>query len=269
MVMLSTAIRTAATVIVLREQAGHLEVLLMRRNRNAPTSAQAFVFPGGMLEPDEVPATAAARELFEEAGILLARNSEQHPVAGTTAAALYRNIVRNQRSNETMAHLHQASVTLATETLAPWAEWITPSVEAKRFRAHFFVAALPVDQAPSVNEREMVELRWVTAEDALAHARTLHLPPPQIRTFYELLPYRSIDEVFAAAAARQTEPHPILPRGFTAPQGPALALPWDPAYLAEGIGDSAPYATRPAWAHGPSRFVRLSDGWHYQDPAAA
>src|SRR5579872_3815463 len=66
--------RDAATVILLRARAsdGAAEVFLLRRHRQASFMAQAFVFPGGARDGAEDLRVTAARELFEEAGVLLA-----------------------------------------------------------------------------------------------------------------------------------------------------------------------------------------------------
>jgi len=68
-------IREAASIILLRRAASGagLEVFLLRRHRSASFMASAYVFPGGAAEPGEDARTAAARELFEEAGVLLAK----------------------------------------------------------------------------------------------------------------------------------------------------------------------------------------------------
>src|SRR4051794_18517700 len=63
--------RLAATVILFRDRPKGAEVLLLRRNRGASFMSDAFVFPGGKIDEGETPEEAAARELFEEAGVLL------------------------------------------------------------------------------------------------------------------------------------------------------------------------------------------------------
>jgi 8-oxo-dGTP pyrophosphatase MutT (NUDIX family) len=59
----------AASAIVLRD--APLEVLLLRRNANSSFVPNAWVFPGGTIEPGETPEAAAARETFEEAGVTI------------------------------------------------------------------------------------------------------------------------------------------------------------------------------------------------------
>ena len=74
-------IREAASIILLRRQEpaeaktneAAFEVFLLRRHRGASFMASAYVFPGGAADAGEDARTAAARELFEEAGVLLAK----------------------------------------------------------------------------------------------------------------------------------------------------------------------------------------------------
>ena len=204
------------------------EVFLVRRHRGSSFMASAFVFPGGAAEEGEDARTAAARELFEEAGVLFAKASD------------------NQDS----------------ETLTYFAHWITPSVEPKRFSARYYVAVLPAGQAPSFDAQETVDEAWVTPEDALARAGELQLPPPQIRTFWELAQHKSISQVMAAAKARSAQPHPIMPRLMPG-TAPALLLPWDPEYLTKGTGESTPLTYQPSWATGPSRFILDGKSWKH------
>lgn len=264
----------AASVILLREpHPGAVEVCMLRRRRGSSFMASAFVFPGGGVDAGESLAECAARELFEEAGIALVAGARTTPeqladlrariAAGATAKPLLR---------EAGLHWDEAKLT-------PWAHWITPSLEPKRFSAHFFIAALPPSQAPRFDEVETVEQLWLNPDDAPARAAELMLPPPQLRTLWELRGLRSIAAVLAAARARAAEPAPILPRVAMAEAaaesladgkahfrpGVCLLLPWDPDYLERGQGEALPLAPRPAWATGPSRFVMEDRAWRHLD----
>ena len=72
---MSAPLREAASVILLRRASPGFEVFLLRRRKGASFMASAFVFPGGATESGEDARTAAARELFEETGVLLARDA--------------------------------------------------------------------------------------------------------------------------------------------------------------------------------------------------
>ena len=221
--------------------------------------------PGGASEPDEDARTAAARELFEEAGVLLARAD---PTAGGRTlevpilAMLRRRILEGADAG---AVLSSAGLAWSTEMLVPWSHWITPSIEPKRFSARFFTCELPSGQVPSFDDVETVDQAWVRPREAIERAGELALPPPQIRTFWELSQLDTIEEVIAAGRARSDEPHPIMPRlrSLTPGGQPCLLLPWDPEYIEIGTGDATPLTYLPRWAIGPSRFILEDRTWKH------
>lgn len=230
--------------------------------------ASAFVFPGGAAEPGEDARTAAARELFEEAGVLLSKRvaaadagafAETSTLVMSDQAEMRSRILAGVNASDVLA---QGGLQWSTEQLVPWSHWITPSIEPKRFSARFFVVELPAGQEPSFDDAETVEQIWISPQDAIARAGELQLPPPQIRTCWELAEHASIRAVLNAGRARADEPHPIMPR--LAPGAvPALLLPWDPEYLTRGTGESTPLTYQPSWARGPSRFVRDGNAWKH------
>jgi len=258
----SAAIREAASVILLRPGAsGAFEMFFMRRVRGGAWGS-ACVFPGGATDEGEDARTAAARELFEEAGVLLATklptDDSRTPVA-SDQSEMRRQILGGAHAADILGI---AGVQWATDGLVPWSHWITPSIEPKRFSARFFVLELPAGQDPTHHEGEAVEMMWVTPEAALARAGELNLPPPQVRTCWELAEHASIRAVLTAGRARADEPHPIMPR-LKQGSAPCLLLPWDPEYLTDGTGESTPLSYTPAWARGPSRFVRDGTAWRH------
>jgi 8-oxo-dGTP pyrophosphatase MutT (NUDIX family) len=256
----SAAIREAASVILLRRTAAGFELFFMRRVRGGAWGS-ACVFPGGATDEGEDARTAAVRELFEESGVLLAKAK---PDAGETLempsqARLRKRMLAGEPAS---AVLDDAGLAWAPDALVPWSHWITPSIEPKRFSARFYVLELPPGQQPSHHVGEAVEMLWVTPEDALARAGELNLPPPQVRTCWELAEHADIRAVLAAGKARGDEPHPIMPR-LKPGESPCLLLPWDPEYLTAGTGESTPLSYTPAWARGPSRFVRDGNAWKH------
>ncbi|HUS28155.1 MAG TPA: NUDIX hydrolase [Kofleriaceae bacterium] len=257
-------IREAASIILLRRIAvgAGFEVFLVRRHRGSSFMASAYVFPGGAAEEGEDARTAAARELFEEAGVLLARQSEDRDsetLELMSQAAMRKDVLEGAKARSVLA---AAGLQFSTENLVPWSHWITPSIEPKRFSARFFICELPTGQEPQFDATETVDQAWVTPEAALARASELQLPPPQIRTFWELAQLESISKVIAAGRARAEQPHPIMPRLMPG-TAPALLLPWDPEYLTKGTGESTPLTYQPAWATGPSRFILDGKSWKH------
>jgi 8-oxo-dGTP pyrophosphatase MutT (NUDIX family) len=228
----------AATIVLLRERAaaGEVEVFFLRRHKRASFMSSAFVFPGGKAEPEDGDdrETTAIRELFEEAGVLLVEERVDHDVR-----LAWRKRLAAGETFGTM--LREAQLTPARDRLHWWARWITPSVEPKRFDAHFFLAEAPPDQEPAFDQTETVDQAWLTPAEAIARheAGGFPLPPPQLRTMTELLPLarRGIAACVSAAHARKQHPHPIMPRFAQLGDVMALLLPWDTEYESAGVGE--------------------------------
>jgi 8-oxo-dGTP pyrophosphatase MutT (NUDIX family) len=247
--------RDAGTVILLRAAASGFEVFLLRRRRSASFMGGAYVFPGGAADPGETdPRRTAARELFEEAGVLLA---DRAPAA---IAPLRARVLAGEAATAVLA---EHGLDFAPDALHYFAHWITPSAEAKRFSARFYVAVLPAGQEPRFDDQETVDQAWVTPADALARVAELALPPPQLRTFLELAEARSIDDVLAIAAGRAAAPHPIMPRLAPTGTGFALLLPWDPEYATAGQGEAHAMPIDHPLATGPSRFIMEDRAWRH------
>ena len=262
-------LRDAASVILLRrgvDGAGGggrgYRVLLVRRKRGASFMASACVFPGGGSEPSDPPgdlAATAARELFEEAGVLLAT-----PDPSPAQRAELRG---RQAGGEPLATLLAASgLALHVTALRPWSHWITPSHEPRRFSARFFVAECPPGQDASCDDDETVEHLWVTPSEAVVRAGELALPPPQVHTLWQLMRMPTVDDVLAYATAHAATIAPILPRVAIDPRGICLLMPWDPAYHTLGQGDAlaVPPAAAAPWATGKSRFALVDRTWIYE-----
>src|SRR5258708_18564217 len=177
--------RLASTLLLLRDSAAGLEVLMISRHEAAGFAAGALVFPGGKVDPVDAalaahcpPAPAldadalvlriaAIRETFEECGILLARNAGALLSAERLAALL----ARHGTSDAGFAALVAAAgLELATDDLVPYAHWITPVDRPKRFDTHFFLAPAAHDQIAVHDGREAVDAVWTTPQSVLAGA---------------------------------------------------------------------------------------------------
>lgn len=269
---MSVEIRTAATVVLTRDRDnGPLEIFFMQRGRNQSFMGGAFVFPGGRLEDadcdselhdffhnaqphqfpallqeDTLPSTvacgfycAAIRETFEEAGVLLAIDKEGQPLNWGDRGTQSRFRDYRARLNAGDAALKeiviQEDIRLAPGQIRPYARWITPDIETKRFDTRFFLARLPSGQTPIHDERELTASVWMTASEALAENAAGHitLMPPTLKTVYEINPFRTTDDLFEFAAGRSIRP--MLPQFFeTDGGGMALRLPYDPEYSING-----------------------------------
>lgn len=224
--------RPAATVVLLRAGAGGgtPEVLMVRRHRGSSFMADAYVFPGGRVEAADGEGEAAF------------------------AVAAARELAE------------EANVVVDAATLVPFARWITPSAEGKRFDARFFVAAAPADQIARHDNLETVDSLWATPADVLARYERgeLKLPPPTIRNLEDLAVHATVDAALAWARGRVVAP--ILPKLVPLDDTIAIVLPWDPEYAAlpgEGIVIEP---THPV-ARPPSRFVLSEGRWWGRSPA--
>ncbi len=119
---------------------------------------------------------------------------------------------------------------LRADLLRPWAHWVTPEVEPKRFDTRFFVAALPPEQSPLHFAGESDVGGWVAPAQAVERhaAGEMGMLPPTVLTLAELAAYRSVGEVLEAATARDVRR--ILPKVVVTGDDVRLLLPDDPDY---------------------------------------
>ncbi|WBB74225.1 NUDIX domain-containing protein [Micromonospora sp. WMMD1128] len=232
--------RVAATVLLLRPAGDDFEVYLIRRVA-AMTFGGMYAFPGGgvdrsdseahldwagpepaawgerfRLDPADAQAVvcAAAREVFEEAGVLLAG---PHPgavvgdVSGDDWEAARQDLVGRRTGFADL--LAGRGLTLRSDLLLPWTRWITPEFEPRRFDTYFFVALLPEGQRTRDVSGEADLTLWLRPADALARARAgeLTMLPPTMVTLAEVAAAGDLAAVARAAADRDPGT-PIVPR---------------------------------------------------------
>jgi 8-oxo-dGTP pyrophosphatase MutT (NUDIX family) len=229
--------RPAATVVVLRDGAEGPELFMVRRHAGTGAFRGAHVFPGGRVDagdiadaewcdgvdtarrrlPDLPAAEAvsfhvcAARELFEEAGLLLARDragafvSLSDPVDHGRFQPYRHDVHAHRRTLREICE--REALRLALDPLTIFAHWVTPPVEGRRFDTRFFVTRVPPLQVAAHDETETTEGGWTTATAALdaAATRGIMLPPPTWITLRELKPFASVDEIIAWSRARRIE----------------------------------------------------------------
>jgi 8-oxo-dGTP pyrophosphatase MutT (NUDIX family) len=255
--------RQASTVLLLRDGAGQhggaqLQVYLLRRTKGMPFAGGMTAYPGGGVDPRDgdteiawagpTPAQwaaafgcdervarelvcAAVRETFEEAGVLLAGP----PDASAGSAGIVLDVSGNDWEEQRQALLSRElslaellagrGLAVRSDLLRPFAHWITPPVEPRRYDTKFFAAALPTGQEARHVSGEADEASWLTPAAALAEMRTGSRPmlPPTIHTLSQLEPF---PDVAAALAGSPPEPlHPISPTFVDEPDGRWAVLP--------------------------------------------
>jgi hypothetical protein len=121
--------------------------------------------------------------------------------------------------------LAERGLCVRSDLLRPFAHWITPPVEPRRYDTKFFAAALPVGQEARHVSGEADEVSWLTPAAALAEAETGGRPmlPPTLHTLGQLQPFPTVE---AALAGSPPEPlHPISPTFEKTPEGRWAVLP--------------------------------------------
>jgi len=172
---------------------------------------------------------AAVRETFEESGVLLAGPAADTIVADTTGAdwEADRQALLD-RSLSLAELLGRRGLILRSDLLRPWARWITPAAEPRRFDARFFAAALPPGQRTRDVGGEAAAVQWITPAAALEAGRAgqIELWLPTAMTLAELCDHGEVAEVLAA----EREIAPRLPELFEEDGQTWLSVPGDREY---------------------------------------
>jgi 8-oxo-dGTP pyrophosphatase MutT (NUDIX family) len=285
--------RPAATVLLLREIGGELEVLMMRRDARIAFMGGMWVFPGGRVDAadtsplvrsrvpsavlqawqgrlrsmQDVPLAedeslallvAACRETFEESGVLLATDRSGAPCCPERAARL--QDLRARVAGDATAFgdlLEREDLVLDLGPLVYWSHWITPSLEPKRYDTRFFAIALPADQAASADRSELTDHAWIRpaqAEQALARGE-IRVVPPTLLTLEDLAESHARHGGLAGmlAAERERAAPPVMPRIDVGAGEVRVVMPWDPGY-----GDVSGEGCLPAGGFPPHLLRRRS-----------
>jgi 8-oxo-dGTP pyrophosphatase MutT (NUDIX family) len=252
--------KDAATVVLLRAAGAGVEVYLLRRHLSMAFAAGMSVFPGGTVDPRDfygdigwagpspkkwarafgcpratarALVCAAVRETFEESGVLLAGPSAESVVPDTSSAGWEADrAALVDRSLCFAEFLQQRRLTLRSDLLRPWAHWITPEFEPRRYDTRFFLAALPDGQVTRDVSGEADSVAWLTPDSALAAVDRgeMAMLPPTYRTLREIADFDTVQRALAAADERVISP--VLPQVRLLDDGGDLAgvltLPGDP-----------------------------------------
>lgn len=275
----------AATILCLRDGAEGLEVLCVERHPRSGFLGGAIVFPGGKLDPSDrdprntlgasLPnrssspiadddatlvalSVAAARECFEEAGLLFHRPRES-PLQEPTRRAIRERLAAKESFPELLAE-HGIALDLAG--LVPFARWVTPVSETRRFDTRFYLARAPEDQTAIHDAHETTSAFWAPPSAVLARfARgECAVFPPTHRSLEILEGASSVEGALALASSLSLGiicPELAKHVDADAPEGTlALVLP----------GDSD-HSLREVRVPGASRYVLRDKGQWLPWPA--
>jgi 8-oxo-dGTP pyrophosphatase MutT (NUDIX family) len=228
--------RPAATVLTLRDSPNGYEILMLRRNSRSDFTGGAHVFPGGAVDAgdrdaerqvygltDEVASrrleldsgglafyVACLRELFEEAGLLIACDEDGRAVSFTdpddvARMAAHRGAV-NAGELDFLSMLDDEGLRLDLRGLEYVAHWITPAGLSRRYDTRFFVALAPGGQLATHDAGETVADLWAKPSEALeAHARgEFEMMFPTVRNLQSIANFSSSQEVLDFARSLQS-----------------------------------------------------------------
>ena len=245
--------RPAASVILLRDGQHGVEAWLMRRVVGMAFAGGMTVFPGGRVDgsdsdprigtvggdvaalarrlgesvPDARAAlVAAARELFEETGVLLSR-----PMPTIETSELRRQLEDRVVSFSDV--LGEVGGVLDLAVLYPWARWVPPESEPRRYDTHFYLAALPDGAEADDDTSEASAAHWLGIRAALAEAAagTRLMLPPTLVMLRDLAVFDSVQKALESAPTRPLDAvQPVLESGHGGllarlPDGSTLPMP--------------------------------------------
>jgi 8-oxo-dGTP pyrophosphatase MutT (NUDIX family) len=258
--------KNAATTILLRNKEPEgFEVFLLKRHEKSSFMGGNYVYPGGRVDredgslemcsfsegitPEEARTIlgraispeesfahwiAGIRELFEEAGVLLAYDPKGKllQLKGREERERFlgyrESLQKNKISICEMAR--NENLHFALDQLHYYAHWITPEARSERFDTHFFLTRYPSGQEATHDQKETTAGAWLTPRKALEENLTgeVVLSPPTLKTLEDLSRFENIEEIFHSLKKADIEP--ILPVLTKISDHPLLVFPWDPEY---------------------------------------
>jgi hypothetical protein len=146
-------------------------------------------------------------------------------------------------------------IRFAFDLLTPYAHWITPAIEKRRFNTRFFLAKIPDGQIPLHDFIEMTESRWMSPTDVLGEQRDgrMLLMPPTLKTMEELSLFDTTEALFRDAEKRRI--YPVLPHVTQTGDTFVLLLPHDSNYAIDEY-------RQPRRPGDPSRVIFRGGIWH-------
>ncbi|MGD9967527.1 MAG: NUDIX domain-containing protein [Hyphomonadaceae bacterium] len=237
----------AATILLLREDP-KFEVLMVKRHHQIDFASGALVFPGGKLREDDADERwrehvlgwdefdplqralriGAIREVFEEAGVLLAEHHDAGAFDGACDPAVRAGVDRGEIAFADV--VRDLNVRLTLPALTTFARWITPAMMPKRFDTWFFAAQAPLAQVAASDGRETVDAEWLQPARAveLAASRERTIIFPTLMNLRLLAQSASAEACIAAAQGRPLRP--VLPQVEQREDGAYLVIGADCGY---------------------------------------
>ncbi|MDH3714048.1 MAG: hypothetical protein OET44_09410 [Gammaproteobacteria bacterium] len=252
----------SSTVVLAREAQSAPELFMVQRHA-ATAFGESYAFPGGLVDSEDRAAhahcegltteeadrlldlpgnaldyfSAAARELFEESGVLLARDAQgDWAFRGREAQReqLRETLATGRRTWSEL--LREQNLRVACDVLHYIGHWETPLRLPKRFSTRFFMAAKPAGQQARHDGDELTDGRWISAAEVLALARqnAMQVRFPTVKNLQLIARHTSLPALIDWAHSRAADgiycirpeiievdgkPHPVLPGDRGYPRG--------------------------------------------------
>ncbi|MFQ5548630.1 MAG: hypothetical protein ACE5FV_10080 [Woeseia sp.] len=258
--------RPSATVVLVRKGEPEPQILMVRR-KAGDAFGESYTFPGGVLDRDESAArafcrgmtaqdadaelglagggldfySAAARELFEETGVLLAQDPQgdwafaANPDDEPLLHELRTQLDRGDIGWAELLRTHDLYI--ACDALHYFAFWETPLRLLKRWAARFFLAEMPPGQEAQHDGSELTDSTWMTAAQVLATANDgdMKLPFPTRTTLKSLSEIATVEKLLRWANARAEKGiQKIRPVILEVNGNKRFVIPGDPDYPKDG-----------------------------------
>lgn len=184
-----------------------------------PFAGGMVAFPGGKVDPSDVEQSAA---VDARAWARRLRTSE--------AAALgFVNAAIRETHEET-------GIRLSPAVLRPWAHWVTPRFEPRRYDTWFFLVSLTGGEQPQDVSGEASAVRWITPSEAISRAERNEwgMLPPTWSVLADLAGYTSVADLPHGRDRIET----ITPGWVTDGDDVLILLPGDPRFPGDDPGDA-------------------------------
>jgi 8-oxo-dGTP pyrophosphatase MutT (NUDIX family) len=297
--MISIPKKAATTIVLRNKDPKGFEVFLLKRHEKSSFMGGNYVYPGGRVDREDgslemcslskgitleeagtilgrtISAEesfahwiAGIRELFEEAGVLLAYDREGKLLElkdreERERFLRYRESL--QKNRVTICEMAQKEdLRFALDQLHYYAHWITPEARSERFDTRFFLTRYPFGQEATHDQKETTAGAWLTPQKALEENLTgeVLLSPPTLKTLEDLSRFENIEEIFQSL--KKAGIQPVLPILTNISDHPLLVFPWDPEYetFQKGQIPSPVHHGRPSQpGDNTTRLLMKEDRW--------
>jgi 8-oxo-dGTP pyrophosphatase MutT (NUDIX family) len=234
---------------------------MVQRNPRSEFVGGAFVFPGGAVDPsdadlarfvfevgDEEASTrlgvdsgglawlaAAARELYEEAGVLLAVDQSGVPIDPEIDQDLAEDLAEkrarlNAKETTFSEILDSLGLLLDVRGLHFFSHWVTPPGQPRRYDTRFFLCRIPSTQRAVHEGKETTESVWISPGAALEAASKgeMTIIFPTLKNLERLASFGSVEELLGWAS--EYTPQVVRPRVKFEDGSIRILIPGDEGY---------------------------------------